>query len=102
MLRIKNGAKINQNLIKIYINLVLVECLKYMSNDAEQLEPVSRKEEEVKEFLKSLENVSSCEWDLNLMAKKCGLGRSAFSEYCKKITNFNILMMMMFILVQYL
>ena len=87
MLRIKNGAKINQNLIKIYINLVLVECLKYMSNDAEQLEPVSRKEEEVKEFLKSLENVSSCEWDLNLMAKKCGLGRSAFSEYCKKITN---------------
>ena len=87
MMRLKNSAKLNQNLVKIYINLILVECLKYVADDTEQNQSVSQKEEEVKKFLKSLENVSSSEWDLNLMAKKCGLGRSAFSEYCKKITN---------------
>jgi AraC family L-rhamnose operon regulatory protein RhaS len=56
-----------------------------ISSNEVQAEKLSN-EQRVQIFLLTLSENLHSEWDLNLMARRCGLARSSFSEYCKKIT----------------
>lgn len=76
------------SLIKTYINNLLITfCEAVQKNEFRRLSKPCVPELEVQQFLERLNQSLSYGWDLNSMARQCGLGRSSFSKYCKKISN---------------
>lgn len=82
------GGDANRARLKILINelvIVLAEMLESRNPHLDESLPGS--ERTVRLFLENLNHRIDEPWTLDSMAEACGLGRTHFSNYCKKITN---------------
>ncbi|WP_158032208.1 AraC family transcriptional regulator [Rhizobium rhizosphaerae] len=74
--------------LKIAINAMMLSLIDRMTEQAPALDPnLSTSQHTVAIFLRRLAYVLDEEWSLEGMAEECGLSRTRFSEYCKKLTN---------------
>ena len=75
----------------LYLNQVLLALLELLRNQqaapSEKLTTGARAVEVFLSDLQSSAEISGFEWTLELMAEHCGMGRSAFSNYCLQLTN---------------
>jgi AraC family L-rhamnose operon regulatory protein RhaS len=78
----------SSNRIKVYINELLVLLLDLMVNADLPLDPhLSSSLRTVQYFLDELGKHLDYEWTVDDMAAECGLARTRFAHYCKKLTN---------------
>jgi len=78
----------NLTLLKIYINELLLALADLLEQRRPRLDVnLSSAERTVELFLAELPRYAEEPWTLEAMAKQCGLGRSHFSHYCRKLTN---------------
>jgi AraC-like DNA-binding protein len=74
--------------LKIQINTTLLEVLALLRERPVPLDAyLSSSRRTVSLFLESLIDRLERPWTLNAMAEACGLGRTAFANYCNEITN---------------
>ncbi|MGA3248162.1 MAG: AraC family transcriptional regulator [Paraburkholderia sp.] len=74
--------------LKVAINAIMVSLLDRMIEQAPKLDPdLSTSQQTVAIFLRRLAFALREDWTLESMAKECGLSRTRFSEYCKRLTN---------------
>jgi AraC family L-rhamnose operon regulatory protein RhaS len=77
-----------QSRLRLHINELFVVLLELLETSAVQLNPhfisVHRT---VELFLQALPKHLEHPWTLPDMARQCGLGTSAFTDYCRRITN---------------
>ncbi len=74
--------------LKLYINELLIAVMEMLQRKQIPLDKhLSTSQRAVEMFLVALQEHIAHNWDLNSMAKQCGLSRSQFSNYCKQITN---------------
>ena len=75
----------------VHLNLLLIDVLDALSEQQMQETPnLSSRQRTVEMFLHEVEHnpaVSSELWTINSMAEHCGMGVTAFSKYCREITN---------------
>lgn len=81
-------GEVNLTRLKILINSLLL----HLTGMLESSEPVldrklSGSERTVRLFLESLSDRVDEPWTLETMAEACGLGRTRFTTYCRRITN---------------
>lgn len=80
------GANLTR--LKVFINELLVALAELLERKRPRLdERLSSAERTVRLFLDELPRRVEEPWTLEAMAAQCGLGRSAFSQYCHQITN---------------
>lgn len=85
---IKDTPEKAANRIKVYVNELLVILLEIMLDANLPLDQnLSSSRRTVTYFLDDLGKHLDYEWTVDDMAAECGLARSRFSHYCKKITN---------------
>jgi AraC family L-rhamnose operon regulatory protein RhaS len=78
----------NETHLKLYINEFLLAVLAMLEGNKITLDKhLSTSQRVVEMFLQALPKHAAHSWDLNSMAKQCGLSRSQFSNYCRKTTN---------------
>lgn len=77
--------------IMLYLNQLLLALLELLRTQnivtEEHLTTKARTVEIFLEELNSDHEIAAFEWTLALMANHCGMGRSAFSNYCQQLTN---------------
>jgi AraC family L-rhamnose operon regulatory protein RhaS len=75
----------------VHLNLLLIDVLDALSEQQTQETPhLTSRQRTVELFLHEVEHnpaVSSELWTIDSMAKHCGMGVTAFSKYCREITN---------------
>jgi AraC family L-rhamnose operon regulatory protein RhaS len=84
----RGGADADPARLKIVINelvILLAEMLE--SRDPHLDESLSGSERTVRLFLENLKHRVDEPWTLDSMAEACGLGRTHFSTYCRKLFN---------------
>jgi AraC-like DNA-binding protein len=82
------GSDGNETRLKLYINELLVAVLDTLRQERVPLDvSLTTSQRTVELFLESLASRSGYDWDLNSMARQCGLSRSQFATYCKQLTN---------------
>ena len=80
--------KESETKLKLYMNELLIAVMEMLQRKQIPLnEHLSTSQRAVEMFLTGLQEHAAHRWDLNSMAKQCGLSRSQFSSYCKQITN---------------
>jgi len=78
----------NVTRLKILINELLVALAALLEKNRPRLDAkLSSTERTVKLFLADMAQRCDEPWTLETMAKQCGLGRTHFSHYCRKLTN---------------
>jgi len=78
----------NLTRLKLLINELLMALAGLLNEKRPRLDAaLSSAERTVKLFLAELAQRCDEPWTLETMAKQCGLGRSHFSHYCRKLTN---------------
>ena len=78
----------NLTRLKVFINELLVALAELLERKRPRLdERLSSGERTVRLFLDELPRRVGEPWTLEAMAEQCGLGRSAFSQYCRQLTN---------------
>ena len=78
----------NLTRLKILINELLMALAGLLAEKRLRLDTaLTSAERTVKLFLTELAQRCDEPWTLETMAKQCGLGRSHFSHYCRKLTN---------------
>ncbi len=78
----------NETRLKLYINEFLLAVLAMLEGNKITLDKhLSTSQRVVEMFLQALPDHAAHDWDLNSMAKQCGLSRSQFSHYCRTTTN---------------
>lgn len=76
------------NRLKLYMNELFVILLEVLAGANLSLdEDLSSSQRTVEYFLDELPGCLDYEWSVEVMAEECGLARSRFTHYCKKITN---------------
>lgn len=74
--------------LKLYVNGLLLALLDVLRRNRPTLDPtLSSTQRAVELFLAALPEHVDQEWTLASMAAACGLGRSRFTYYCRRITN---------------
>jgi AraC-like DNA-binding protein len=74
--------------LRISLNTLLFELLQLLESKNITLQAsLSTTRRTVELFLSSLPRYLDQTWDLDSMARQCGLGRSRFAFYCEEITN---------------
>ncbi len=74
--------------LKLAINGLLLAVLEMLEGEHITLdEYLSSTERAVQIFLDGLAQHAAADWDLESMARQCGLSRTQFSEYCRRLTN---------------
>lgn len=74
--------------MKLHINAVIVSLLEMLESEQIVLDThLASSERTVELFLARLEEDVSSDWTLDRMAKACGLRRSRFTYYCRKVSN---------------
>jgi AraC family L-rhamnose operon regulatory protein RhaS len=77
--------------IKIHLNQLLMALLELLrTQNIVTEEHLTTKARTVEIFLEEINSdveIAAFEWTLELMAKHCNMGRSAFSNYCHQLTN---------------
>jgi AraC-like DNA-binding protein len=74
--------------LRISLNSLLLELLRLLEAQNITLQAdLSTTRRTVEMFLSSLPQSLDQPWDLESMARQCGLGRSRFAFYCEQITN---------------
>ena len=74
--------------LKLYINELVIAVMEMLQQRQIPLdEHLSTSQRAVEMFLTALPEHVEYNWNLNEMARQCGLSRSQFSTYCKQITN---------------
>lgn len=74
--------------LKLAINTIMLGLLDRMTKQAPKLDPdLSTSQHTVAIFLRRLPLSASENWTLELMAEECGLSRTRFADYCKRLTN---------------
>lgn len=77
-----------QTRLQLHINHLFVALLDLLQKRAVVLDArLASTRRTVEMFLASLAQHLDQTWDLESMARQCGLGRSRFTEYCRQITN---------------
>jgi AraC-like DNA-binding protein len=77
-----------QSRLKLYINELLIALRELLEERRIKLDArLTSKLRSVELFLNSLPEHLQEEWTLDKMAYQCGLGATAFSNYCRQITN---------------
>jgi AraC-like DNA-binding protein len=75
----------------VHLNLLLLDVLDALSDQQVQETPnLTSRQRTVEMFLHEVEHnpaVSSELWTINSMAAHCGMGVTAFSKYCRELTN---------------
>lgn len=78
----------NLTRLKILVNELLVALAGLLDQNRLRLDTkLSSTERTVKLFLAEIAQRCEEPWTLEAMAKQCGLGRTHFSHYCRKLTN---------------
>lgn len=78
----------NQTRLKIHINELLVLLVELLESRNPRLdESLVGPERTVSLFLEQLQRRLDEPWTLELMAAACGLGRTQFANYCRKLAN---------------
>jgi len=78
----------NLTRLKLLINELLISLANLLEERRPRLDAnLSSAERTVKLFLDELPRRAEEPWTLEEMARQCGLGRSHFSHYCRKLTN---------------
>lgn len=78
----------NQTRLKILINELIVNLAELLESRKPQLdESLTGSERAVLLFLENLDRRLDEPWTLDSMAKTCGLGRTQFTQYCRKLVN---------------
>lgn len=77
-----------QSRLRLCINELLVALLDLLVGEDVMLNPhlVSTRRS-VELFLKELDDHLEDRWTLDTMAERCGLGRTRFADYCRRISN---------------
>lgn len=76
------------NRLKLYMNELFIILLEVLTGAGLNLDThLSSSLRTVEYFLDELPKYLDYEWSVDVMAEECGLARSRFSHYCKKITN---------------
>ncbi|MBI9087884.1 MAG: AraC family transcriptional regulator [Desulfobacterium sp.] len=74
--------------LKLHINELFVRCYDIQHRDLPSARASrSTAQQAVDLFLADLGNHLSVDWGLDLMAEQCGLKKSQFTQYCRKMTN---------------
>ena len=74
--------------LKVAINAMMLSLIDRMGEQAPTLDPdLSTSQHTVAIFLRRLAHALEEDWSLEGMAEECGLSRTRFSDYCKKLTN---------------
>ena len=83
-----SDSKGNETRLKLYINELLVSVLDMLRRERVPLDVhLTTSQRTVELFLEGLSSHVEYEWDLNGMARHCGLSRSQFTTYCRQLTN---------------
>jgi AraC family L-rhamnose operon regulatory protein RhaS len=73
--------------LKLAINGLLLAVMEMLEGEHIALdEYLSTTERAVQMFLNSLSQHAAADWDLESMARQCGLSRTQFSKYCRRLT----------------
>lgn len=81
-------ARTGESHLKLYVNGLLLALLDLLRRNQPPLDPsLSSTQRAVELFLAALPEHVDQEWSLASMAAACGLGRSRFTYYCRRITN---------------
>lgn len=84
----KGGGDANRASLKILINELVIQLAGMLeSRDPHLDESLPGSERTVRLFLENLRHRVDEPWTLDSMAEACGLGRTHFSSYCRKIAN---------------
>ncbi len=74
--------------LKVAINAMMLSLIDRMSEQVPALDPdLSTSQHTVAIFLRRLAHALDEDWTLEGMSEECGLSRTRFSDYCKKLTN---------------
>lgn len=74
--------------LKVAINSIMLSLLDRMAQHEPKLDPhLSTSQHTVEIFLRRLRRVVDQDWTLDAMAEECGLSRTRFADYCKRLTN---------------
>lgn len=77
-----------ESYMRLYVNGLLIALVGLLRQHSPVLDrSLSSTQRTVELFLASLSHQLDYEWDLAAMAAACGLGRSRFTYYCKRLTN---------------
>ena len=80
--------KDGESRLKVAINGIMLSLLDRMAQHEPKLDPhLSTSQHTVEIFLRRLALVIEQDWTLESMAEECGLSRTRFADYCKKLTN---------------
>ncbi len=83
-----NSPAGSETKLKLYINELLVAVLEMLDQEHVPLDThLTTSQRTVEMFLEGLADHLDREWDLNTMARQCGLSRSQFTTYCRQLTN---------------
>ena len=78
----------HESRLKIHINELYLELFELLKTSDKPLDiNLSSAQRTVELFLTDLPNLLEMDWSLESMAKHCGMGRSQFSNYCRKLKN---------------
>lgn len=74
--------------LKVAINTIMLNLIDRLSAQAPRLDPdLSTSQHTVAIFLRRLPLALGENWTLDSMAEECGLSRTQFSQYCRRLTN---------------
>lgn len=74
--------------LKVAINSIMLSLLDRLVEHEPKLDPsLSSSQHTVAIFLRRLVYALEQDWTLETMAEECGLSRTRFAEYCKRLTN---------------
>lgn len=77
-----------QTRLRLYINELFIALRELLETREVKLDSdLTSSRRTVEMFLNALPDHLDQEWTLPEMARQCGLGASAFSEYCRQVTN---------------
>lgn len=74
--------------LKVAINGIMLGLMDRMAQHEPNLDPhLSTSQHTVEIFLRRLVHAIDQDWTLDGMAEECGLSRTRFADYCKRLTN---------------
>lgn len=74
--------------LKVAINTIMLSLIDRMTEQTPKLDPdLATSQHTVAIFLRRMAFALAEDWTLDSMADECGLSRTRFSEYCKRLTN---------------
>lgn len=79
---------VTYDLLKIRMNELLLNLLNhYRTREVTLSDSYTSNERAVEVFLKQLEETLESPWTVDEMARRCGVGTTSLSNYCKELTN---------------